>query len=113
MKQSTIDSAENFTRYWCQLFVGENPKIEEAIQCFDEKASILIPNIPFRLNRAADAEEVSFSHLTDGRGHVHYWQGYNIGRTGESTIKCAKETLVLERKDSDSKWRIIHMHNSH
>jgi SnoaL-like domain len=131
MKSSTVESAIEFTKMWCNLFVGDSPKIKEAIDYFDEKAPILIPNIPFRLTRDADQEEVIFSHLNDGRGLVHYWQvlepqvvemgdvavvtyyaRYNIGRLGESKTQCAKETLVLNRTSPESKWRIAHMHNS-
>jgi hypothetical protein len=122
-------SAIEFTRMWCELFVGDAPAIERAMQHFSDDASILIPSVPYRLRRADDEQEITFSHLVDGRGHVHFWQvlepeaiihgdtavvsyyaRYNVGRTGESTMKYAKESLVLVR--SGDGWRIIHMHNS-
>jgi ketosteroid isomerase-like protein len=122
-------TAVAFVRTWCNLFVGDQPDIASAMQCFDDGASILIPNIPYRLGRDEDHEEILHSHLVDGRGHIHFWQvleprvvvvgdvavvsyyaRYCIGRTGESTIKCAKESLVLLRHEAD--WKIIHMHNS-
>jgi hypothetical protein len=102
---------------------------ENGQQYFAETASILIPAVPYRLSREDDTEEIVFSHLVDGRGHIHFRQvlepqvvltgrvavvsydaRYNIGRRGESAIKCAKETLVLVRNDDD--WTIVHMHNS-
>jgi hypothetical protein len=115
---------------WCELFVGDNPDIRRAMQYFTESATILIPHAPYRLSPGADEEEIHFSHLVDGRGHVHFWQvlephvavvaegvavvcyyaRYNAGRKGESVIKCAKESLVLVRADDD--WRIVHMHHS-
>lgn len=122
-------SVLDFVRTWCNLFVGDRPDIPKAMECFGEAASILIPNIPYRLGRVEDQEEIIHSHLVDGRGHIHFWQvlepqvlvagdvavvsyyaRYCIGRTGESTIKCAKESLVLRRHHAD--WRIIHLHNS-
>ena len=128
MKNSQ-ESAIEFTRMWCNLFVGDNPDIKKAIKYFDEKATILIPNLPYRINREEDEEEILFSHIKDGRGHIHFWQvlepqviqsgnisivtyyaRYNIGRKGESIVKCAKETLVLAKGEND--WKIMHMHNS-
>jgi ketosteroid isomerase-like protein len=125
LEQSAID----FTRMWCELFVGESPDIPRAMQYFIDDASILIPSLPYRLRRADDEQEITFSHLVDGCGHVHFWQvlepaaivhgdvavvsyyaRYNVGRKGESAVKCAKESLVLVRSGDD--WRIIHMHNS-
>jgi hypothetical protein len=122
-------SAVEFTRLWCNLFVGHKPQISQAMECFASNASILIPNIPYRLGPEEDNEEINFSHLVDGRGEVHFWQvlepkafvigdvavvsyyaRYNVGLKGESTIKCAKETLVLARQDES--WQIVHMHNS-
>jgi ketosteroid isomerase-like protein len=129
MSSELETSALQFTRMWCALFVGDSPDIRRAMAYFAETASILLPNLPYRLGRDEDTEEVLFSHLVDGRGHVHFWQvlepqtvltkdvavvsyyaRYNIGRKGESAIKCAKETLVLLRTEND--WRILHMHNS-
>jgi ketosteroid isomerase-like protein len=122
-------SAVEFTRMWCELFVGATPNISRAMGYVAETASILIPHVPFRLSRQADQEEIQFSHLVDGRGEVHFWQvlephvvltgdvavvsyyaRYNIGRKGESVIKCAKESLVLVRQGGD--WMIVHLHNS-
>lgn len=123
------ESAIDFTKMWCNLFVGDNPDIKKAINYFDEKATILLPNLPYRINRKEDEEEILFSHIKDGRGHIYFWQvlepqvvqsgniaivtyyaRYNIGRKGESVVKCAKETLVLT-KDKNN-WKIMHMHNS-
>jgi hypothetical protein len=122
-------SAVDFTRMWCELFVGDKPDIARAMSCFTDDASILVPGVPYRVRRDDDREEILFSHLVDGRGHIHFWQvlephvilvepavvvsyyaRYNIGRKGESSIRCAKESLVLVRKDQD--WRIVHLHNS-
>jgi hypothetical protein len=122
-------SAIDFTRMWCALFVGDQPDIPRAMGYFADGATILVPHIPYRLTPEADEEEIHFSHLVDGRGHVHFWQvlephvavvrdvavvcyyaRYNVGRQGESVIKCAKESLVLARTGDD--WRIVHMHHS-
>lgn len=122
-------SAVQFTRMWCELFVGETPDIAGAMGYFADDAAILIANLPYRLRPKEDSEEIHFSHLVDGRGHVHFWQvlepavtivdnvavvsyyaRYNVGRKGESTIKCARESLVLARNDTG--WRIVHLHNS-
>lgn len=122
-------SAIDFTEYWCKLFVGEHPDVDTAVGHFTEEAPILIPGLPYRLTRETDREEVVYSHLVDGRGHVHFWQvleprvtlageaaivtyyaRYCVGRVGESVIKTAKETLVLV--PSQDSWRIAHMHNS-
>jgi ketosteroid isomerase-like protein len=122
-------SAVEFTKMWCNLFVGDEPDIQQAMAYFADAASILIPNLPYRLGREEDMEEILFSHRVDGRGHIHFWQvleprvvlvgdvavvsyyaRYNIGRTGESAVKCAKESLVLVRRGGD--WTIVHMHNS-
>ena len=108
---------------------GDEPAIERAMQCFTDEASILIPSTPYRLRREDDQEEIHYSHLVDGRGHVHLWNvlepqvsiagdvavvsyyaRYCVGRRGESVIKCAKETLVLVCHEGD--WKILHMHNS-
>jgi ketosteroid isomerase-like protein len=123
------ESALEFTRMWCNLFVGDSPDIGKAMQYFEESASILIPSTPYRLRPEEDGEEIHFSHLVDGRGEVHFWQvleaqvdlvgdvaivsyyaRYNIGRKGESVVRFAKESLVLIRRAND--WRIVHMHNS-
>jgi ketosteroid isomerase-like protein len=122
-------SAVEFTRMWCGLFVGAKPDIRRAMTYFTDDASILVPHVPYRLGPAEDTEEILFSHLVDGRGEVHFWQvleprvylvrdvavvsyyaRYNVGRKGESAIKCARETLVLTR--SHHEWKIVHMHNS-
>jgi ketosteroid isomerase-like protein len=124
-------SAIEFTKMWCNLFVGDNPNIKKAIQYFDEGATIIIPNVPFRISRDEDEEEIHFSHIVDGRGHIHFWQviepkviqfgdfsvvtyyaRYNIGRKGDSVVKCAKETLVLVKNKDANDWKILHMHNS-
>jgi hypothetical protein len=114
---------------WCNLFVGHQPDIEGAMSHFADVASIVIPSLPYRLRRDEDKEEILFSHLVDGRGHIHFWQvlepsvvvvgnvavvcyyaRFNVGRQNESTTKCAKESLVLVRHDDN--WKIVHMHNS-
>lgn len=129
MDNNIEKSAVEFAKMWCELFVGENPDIRSAMNFFDEKATIFVPNTPFRIGKADDEEEINFSHLVDGRGQINFWQviepqvtcfgdnaivtyhvRYNIGRKGESVMKYGKETLILVRnKDS---WRIAHMHNS-
>jgi ketosteroid isomerase-like protein len=127
--QSINNSAIAFAKMWCNLFAGDKPDIKKAIGYFDEKAIIMVPGSPYRLDRVQDEEEILFAHLVDGRGSIHYWQviepqvfqsgdfavvtyynRYNIGKKSESIIKCAKETLVLLKKEND--WKIIHMHNS-
>jgi hypothetical protein len=130
MKATDVEtSAVAFTKMWCGLFVGHDPDIPRAMRYFSATASILIPGVPYRLTPESDREEILFSHLEDGRGEVHFWQvlepqvvlcenvaivsyyaRYNVGRKGESNIKCAKESLVLLR-EGDS-WTIVHMHNS-
>jgi Calcium/calmodulin dependent protein kinase II association domain len=122
-------SAIEFTRQWCALFVGDKPDIRRAMDEFTDTASILIPNVPYRLTRRDDEEEIHFSHVVDGRGQVHFWQvlephvvmaggaavvsyyaRFNVGRAGESVIRCAKESLVLVR--AGTSWKIAHLHNS-
>jgi ketosteroid isomerase-like protein len=129
MKHQSENSAVEFAKMWCGLFVGDNPNIKKAIQYFDENATIMIPGAPYRFTRNQDEEEILFAHLVDGRGHIHYWQviepvaietgniaivtyynRYNIGKKGESVNKCAKETLILEKNNTE--WKILHMHNS-
>jgi ketosteroid isomerase-like protein len=129
MTSNLESSAEDFTRLWCSLFVGDTPDVARAIECFDEEATILVPGLSYRIGRDEDAEEINFSHLVDGRGHIHFWQvieprvqiigdaavvsyyaRYNIGRAGESATRQAKETLVLTRQADD--WKIVHLHNS-
>lgn len=114
---------------WCNLFVGEHASIEEAIAYFAEDASIFTPNLPYRIDRDEDHEEIVHSHRVDGRGLIHYWQvleptarirhnvavvtyyaRYCIGREGETSTKTAKETLVLV--PAGEGWTIMHMHNS-
>jgi hypothetical protein len=131
MESKSKESAIEFIKMWCDLFVGEESEIEKAIQFFDPNATIILPSVPYRLGRKEDEEEILFSHLADGRGHIHFWQviepqvtqvsdiavvtyyaRYNIGRKGESLVKCAKETLVLAGGPDNGDWRIIHMHNS-
>jgi hypothetical protein len=129
MDSVTEQSAVEFTKMWCNLFVGDRPDVERAMAYFADEAAIVIPGVPYRLRRSEDQEEIAFSHLVDGRGHVHFWQvlephvviagnmavvtyyaRYNVGRLRESVIKCAKETLVLAR--DGAAWRIVHLHNS-
>jgi ketosteroid isomerase-like protein len=122
-------SAVEFTRMWCNLFVGDRPDIARAMSLFTDDAVIVAPGAPYRLSREADQEEIHFAHVVDGRGRIHFWQvlepraivsdrtavvvyyaRYNIGRQGESTTRCARETLVLSREGEH--WKIMHLHTS-